>query len=110
MDCRVLSGVALISEESRVEFNFFVPIRQNFKEIITGLSNRIAVSEGIAGEPRHASARWRVIDHLADRVLTTGSWTGILTLGTHASHVRHAVRVHGALWPTSFVRISDIVR
>lgn len=66
------------------------------------------VSERIARVPGQATAGRHVIDHLADRVLTAGTWTGVLALESHAALAGDTVRAYHALWSTAFVRVSKV--
>lgn len=115
MDCRALLGLILISKDSKIRFNFFLNLSVYiwiviWKFVITRLNNGIAISERITSESRCTSTCWWMIDYLTNCILTTSSWTRILTFRTYASHIRDTIRIDGTLWTTSFVRISNIVR
>lgn len=76
-------------------------------KILTG--DWVTLNERIARHSRRARAHRDVIDNVASRVLTAGSWARISTLVPDASLVPWAIVVEHALWPTASVRIALVI-
>lgn len=53
---------------------------------------------------------WRMIDDIANSILTTNSWTRINTFLIHTSTIRWTFRIHGTLWTTFNIWITYVFR
>lgn len=62
--------------------------------------HQATAGEGIAGVIARASANRCMIDHIAERIRSTRSWTRVPTLFPDASLITGAVRVNGTLRST----------